>query len=130
MNGDEKKKAGVPHACCHLDSSCCFTAQKHGTTPGPIRIILISVMIVIAFANGCARPPQNGNISISFAFSDTQDTTIGRRVKELSIDHKRLSGFRLLGNGLDAFVGRTVLAHTAERSIDVQYYLYHDDMVG
>jgi len=44
--------------------------------------------------------------------------------------HPGESGFHLLGNGLDAFVARAVLAHVAERSIDVQYYLYHDDLVG
>ena len=36
----------------------------------------------------------------------------------------------MLGNGLDAFVARAVLAQHAERSIDVQYYLYHNDLVG
>ena len=35
--------------------------------------------------------------------------------------------FHLLDDGLDAFVARAVLANHAERSIDVQYYLYHDD---
>jgi putative cardiolipin synthase len=44
--------------------------------------------------------------------------------------HAGQSGFLLLGNGLDAFVARALLAHTAERSIDVQYYLYHDDLVS
>jgi len=41
-----------------------------------------------------------------------------------------VSPFFLLGNGLDAFVARAVLANVAERSIDVQYYLYHNDLVG
>jgi len=35
-----------------------------------------------------------------------------------------------LGNGLDAFVARAILSQYAERSIDVQYYLYHNDLVG
>jgi putative cardiolipin synthase len=44
--------------------------------------------------------------------------------------HPGQSGFLLLKSGLDAFVARAVLTHTAERSIDLQYYLYHDDLVG
>jgi putative cardiolipin synthase len=36
----------------------------------------------------------------------------------------------LLDNGLDAFVARAVLASKAERSIDVQYFLYDNDLVG
>lgn len=36
----------------------------------------------------------------------------------------------LLPNGLDAFVGRAGLARLAERSIDVQYYMFYQDTVG
>jgi putative cardiolipin synthase len=39
-------------------------------------------------------------------------------------------GFLLLGSGLDAFVARAALAEVAELSIDVQYYLYHNDEVS
>jgi putative cardiolipin synthase len=62
--------------------------------------------------------------------NDTQDTKLGKLVQKLSSDHTKPSGFFLLDNGLDALVARAVLAQQAERSIDVQYYLYHDDLVG
>jgi putative cardiolipin synthase len=45
-------------------------------------------------------------------------------------EHPGESGFHLLGSGLDAFVARAVLAGLAQRSLDVQYYLYHDDLTG
>jgi putative cardiolipin synthase len=35
--------------------------------------------------------------------------------------HPGESGYLLLGNGLDAFAARVLLAHFAERSIDTQY---------
>jgi putative cardiolipin synthase len=44
--------------------------------------------------------------------------------------HPGKSGYYLLDNGLDAFVARAVLANRAARSIDAQYYLYHDDLTG
>ena len=44
--------------------------------------------------------------------------------------HPGKSGYLLLGNGLDAFVARVVLAQRAERSIDTQYYMIHNDVVG
>ena len=44
--------------------------------------------------------------------------------------HPGESGYLLLGNGLDAFVARVVLAQRAERSIDTQYYMIHNDVVG
>ena len=44
--------------------------------------------------------------------------------------HAGKSGFWLLGDGLDAYAARIMLAEGADRTIDVQYYLYHDDVTG
>ena len=62
--------------------------------------------------------------------NDTADTRIGRGVSALTNAQDGKSGFHPLGNGLDAFVARLALAAGAERSIDVQYYLFHDDVTG
>ena len=40
------------------------------------------------------------------------------------------SGFRLLANGLDAFVARAILIDLAERTLDLQYYIFHPDKTG
>jgi putative cardiolipin synthase len=40
------------------------------------------------------------------------------------------SGFRLLPNGLDAFVARATLIELAERTLDLQYYIFHPDKTG
>src|SRR5580765_3925001 len=40
------------------------------------------------------------------------------------------SGFRLLPNGLDAFVARGLLIELADRSLDLQYYICHGDTTG
>jgi putative cardiolipin synthase len=84
----------------------------------------------IFWVGGCATLPQDFERPVSFAFSDTHNTQLGRRVEPMTAEHPGQSGFVLLRNGLDAFVARAVLAQLAERSIDVQYYLYHDDRIG
>jgi putative cardiolipin synthase len=89
---------------------------------------LVTLSFVIL--SGCATLPENVDRQYSSALQDTDDTTIGRVVKQRGADYPGKSGFFLLGNGLDAFVARVVLANAAERSIDVQYYLYHNDLVG
>ena len=91
---------------------------------------VVAVLAVLTFLNGCATLPKNVNRPESFAYTDTLDTESGRRFAEATAAHPGESGFHLLARGLDAFVARAVLAHLAERSIDVQYYLYHDDLVG
>jgi phosphatidylserine/phosphatidylglycerophosphate/cardiolipin synthase-like enzyme len=45
-------------------------------------------------------------------------------------DLKAPSGVHLLYRGPDAFLARLVLADAAERSIDAQYYIWHDDTTG
>ncbi|HWC73390.1 MAG TPA: phospholipase D family protein [Gemmatimonadales bacterium] len=40
------------------------------------------------------------------------------------------SAFRLLPTGLDAFVARAVLIEMAERTLDLQYYIFHRDKSG
>jgi len=41
-----------------------------------------------------------------------------------------LSGVMLLNDGRDAFAARVLLADAAERALDVQYYLWHNDLSG
>jgi putative cardiolipin synthase len=79
---------------------------------------------------GCATLPQNFERLESHALTDTSDTGWGKMRQEEKAAHPGLSGFLLLENGLDAFVSRALLAEYAERSIDVQYYLYHNDLTG
>ncbi|HUC41401.1 MAG TPA: phospholipase D family protein [Gemmatimonadales bacterium] len=40
------------------------------------------------------------------------------------------SAFRLLSTGIDAFVARAVLIELAERTLDLQYYIFHPDRTG
>jgi phosphatidylserine/phosphatidylglycerophosphate/cardiolipin synthase-like enzyme len=93
-------------------------------------LIILIAILTLALAGGCASLPENVERPQSYAFTDTENTAFAKMRAEESAAHPGESGFRLLGNGLDAFVARALLAHYAERSIDVQYFLYHDDLVG
>lgn len=88
------------------------------------------VLFVFTVVSGCASLPDNTNRFESFAFTDTENTASGKAVAEKRKQHADQDGFYLLDNGLDAFVARAVLTRQAERSIDLQYYLYHKDLVG
>lgn len=91
---------------------------------------LLAILVALSLVAACATLPENVGRKETFAYTDTADTRLGREIQREEAAHPGESGFHLLGNGLDAFVARAVLAHVAERSIDVQYYLYHDDLVG
>ncbi|UCF90832.1 MAG: phospholipase D family protein [Desulfobacterales bacterium] len=79
---------------------------------------------------GCSSLPKEINRQPSYAINDGQETILGRSFAGKLADHPEQSGVFLLGSGLDAFVGRAVLANLAERSIDVRYYMFHQDTVG
>jgi putative cardiolipin synthase len=93
-------------------------------------IIFPVVILALLLVGGCATLPEDFEKPESYAYTDTDDTSFGKARHDERAAHPGKSGFVLLGNGLDAFVARAVLAHFAERSIDAQYYLFHNDLVG
>ena len=84
----------------------------------------------LALIYGCASLPPNGNREESFTIRDTGDTILGRAIEASVAAHPEQSGFHLLPRGLDAFAARVLLAYRAERTIDAQYYLMHNDLTG
>ena len=95
------------------------------------RFLEVLVVSFLLLASGCASLPENTNRQASYALADTDDTTFGKKAAErIKAEGQGQDGFMLLKSGLDAFVARAVLTHHAERSIDLQYYLYHSDLVG
>lgn len=94
------------------------------------RRALFATLLLASLLAGCVSLPDNSKRIASHGFTDTADTMLGRGFAGSRQKNPGKDGFLLLGNGLDAFTARAALAQTAERSLDVQYYLYHDDMVG
>ena len=94
------------------------------------KIIHLVAILALLLIGGCATLPTDFDRPESNAYTDTDDTSFGKARRDEMLAHPGQSGFLLLGSGLDAFVARALLAHGAERSIDAQYYLYHDDLTG
>ncbi len=64
------------------------------------------------------------------ASSDLAQTTLASACLPLTREHPGLSGIVPLREGHDAFAARVLLADHAEQTLDVQYYLWHDDISG
>ncbi len=89
------------------------------------------IICTLLLLGGCASSlPPNTSSPKSYALQDTADTRIGKGYNAQKKDHSEESGFFLLTNGLDAFTARALLAQGAERSIDAQYYMIHNDLTG
>jgi putative cardiolipin synthase len=86
--------------------------------------------VALLLVGGCASLPAGYERAESRALQDTASTTLGRAGRDQLRLQAGLSGCRPLPNGVDALVVRMLLAEAAERSLDVQYYIWHDDLTG
>jgi cardiolipin synthase C len=76
------------------------------------------------------RLPETGTRQVTTHFTDTRDTRLGQQANLFAKAHPGRTGVYLLDDGRDAFAVRGGLARLAERSIDVQYYIFSQDTVG
>jgi putative cardiolipin synthase len=91
---------------------------------------LAMLVAVAVAAYGCTALPPPGQRTISVALENTGGTRLGQAIAPLAAAHPGLSGIHPLIDGRDAFVARVLLAGSAQRSLDVQYYIWRDDLTG
>ncbi|MCD2517280.1 phospholipase D family protein [Massilia sp. G4R7] len=90
-----------------------------------------AVVVIAAVAvYGCSTLPPLGQRSAGVALERTESTPLGQAVAPLAAANPGRSGVHPLVDGRDAFAARVLLAHSAERSLDVQYYIWRDDLTG
>lgn len=88
----------------------------------------LSIQLLIV---GCATTlPEDYDRTYSTALEDPGDTSLGRFF-EADIDaHPDLSGVDLVDTSEWSFRGRVGLANMAEKTLDVQYYIWEVDNIG
>ncbi|MGD8931009.1 MAG: phospholipase D-like domain-containing protein [Chromatiales bacterium] len=96
----------------------------------PIRPIVLVIIIISLLSAGCASLPEDVERKPSYALADTDETILGMVTQPLTEAHAGKSGFHLLRQGINAFAARLLLVGAAERSLDLQYYIWHDDLTG
>ena len=79
---------------------------------------------------GCAALPSLEGRSQTRAFEDTATTRLGRASALPIGAHRGQTGVLALPEGREAFATRMLLAEAAERSLDVQVYIWHADLTG
>lgn len=79
---------------------------------------------------GCATLPDNSQRTSSYRIEQSEPSSLATAVNKRGREHPNETGAFPLFSGLDAFVARAGMAQLAEKTLDVQYYLYHNDTVG
>ena len=91
------------------------------------RAVLCLWLVILG---GCATVDFDAPKSESRAFTDTADTRLGQALATEEEHPDNYSGFYLLSDAIDALAARLLVANLAEKSIDAQYYLVKDDIIG
>ena len=126
---------------CRIADSCRLRAQPQplSSSPGSAgspdlagrglpRTVLNWLIQVLAGCTTRARPDYPRTVST--AFEESASTRLGQFFGPAADKHPGLSGFSLLSHGREAFIVRLALADLAERSLDMQYYVWDGDTTG
>ena len=89
---------------------------------------LLSALLLLA---GCALPAMPDRpLSEALDAQQSAQTRLGQAIAPQLRQHPELSGIYTLSDPLEAFAARMLLARAADRSLDVQYYIWRNDQTG
>jgi putative cardiolipin synthase len=93
---------------------------------------LASSSLVLGLLWGCTLLPPGSDFpkTTSAAIPYPSQTRLGRQVESSAQDHAGASAFRLLSVGVDGFLARAQMINSAERSLDLQYFIFRQDETG
>ena len=91
---------------------------------------LFIILVGYLLAGFLYRLPDITDRTQSYAIDDGAVTSLGRVFTTELAANSGKTGVFMLKDGRNAFAARALLARKAEKSIDLQYYMYHQDTVG
>ncbi len=81
--------------------------------------------------SGCALPSlKDRNETRVLSQQETSQTSLGKAVSKEVQQHQGEAGYVALADPLEAFASRVKLADAAERTLDIQYYIWSKDITG
>lgn len=88
------------------------------------------ILLAMLSLGACAGLPKGGQRAPSTAFKDNGSTALATAVRPRVAAHPGQSGLHTLLDGREALAARLALADAAQRSLDVQYFIWNKDMSG
>jgi len=92
----------------------------------PVSAALAAALVLC----GCGSLPPPTNRSVSHAIEAPVNSPLRAGIDTLAAAHPTLTGIYPLKDGPGAFGARVALINAAVSSVDVQYYIWHDDLTG
>ncbi|WP_188793860.1 phospholipase D family protein [Dyella nitratireducens] len=93
-------------------------------------VVAFAITILCVFLQACSTLPPSTQKAQTHHLPAAADTASARYTHAEVNKHPHQSGFRLLTLSTNALLSRVALADHAAHSIDVQYYIFANDMTG
>ena len=96
------------------------------------RFHYLLVVLLVAILSGCASLPPGSDFAktASSALAHPEETRLGRQFGNAAREHDGNSGFRIIPVGADGFLTRMQMINAAERTLDLQYFIFRGDETG
>jgi len=94
------------------------------------RALTILPLLLIMLITGCASLPTDYARTESTAMENHQSTSLGQYFTAAETEHPGESGFAIIRYGHNAFTTRVAMADLAEKTIDLQVYIWEADETG
>ena len=90
----------------------------------------LTALTLLSLIAACSSLPTDFAKEPSYALPGDREDRLVAELQVLLDENPGKSGFRTLEQGEEAFVARMRLIGSAATSLDVQYYIWHDDLTG
>jgi putative cardiolipin synthase len=88
--------------------------------------------LLLAFLGACSTLPPGANYpkTSSTALAHPETTQLGSQFQQAANLHDGNSGYRIIPAGVDGFLLRMQMINAAERTLDLQYFIFRSDETG
>ncbi|QCO20159.1 phospholipase D family protein [Acinetobacter cumulans] len=105
-------------------------APTQTSRPTKKTAVLLSVSLCLGIP-ACTTLPKQVQQPVEYGFSTpTEQTTLGKIITPLRDAKPGLTGYHVLYDPLEALAARLELINKAEKTLDLQYYIWDNDKIG
>jgi cardiolipin synthase C len=100
--------------------------------PSEVATHLALIAGLVFALGGCVSPQPGANFpkAVSVALVHPEETHLGARFDNAALVHGGDSAFRIISVGVDGFLMRAQMIDAAERTLDLQYFIFRGDETG
>lgn len=116
--------ARSPHPTTQLDTGKLHRSSTYKTA------VLLSCSLILGIP-ACTTLPKQTPQPIEYAFdTETKQTSLAQIILPLREQNPNLTGYHVLYDPLEALAARIHLIDKAEKTLDLQYYIWDNDKIG